>query len=76
MSRNLAIVNATNNTSVTIVTTAFATDFGTNASGVITTNPSNVAIDWTQTGYIVVAIQNTGATGLNDQNYCDLIRIR
>lgn len=76
MSRNLAIVNATNNTSVTIVTTAFATDFGTNATGVITTNPSNVAIDWTQTGYIVVAIQNTGTTGLNDRNYCDLIRIR
>ena len=76
MSRNLAIVNATNNTSVTIVTTSFATDFGTNASGVITTNPSNVAIDWTQTGYIVVAIQNTGASGLNDRNYCDLIRIR
>jgi len=76
MSRNLPIVNATNNTSVTTVTTAFATDFGTNANGTITANPSNVVIDWTQDGYIVVAIQNTGTTGLNDQNYCELIRVR
>lgn len=71
VARNLSIINATNSTSVNDVTVQTSTDYG-----VTTLNPQSISIDWTQNGYIVVAIQNVGTTGLNDQNYCDLIRIR
>jgi hypothetical protein len=78
MSRNIAIVSATNSTTVTELGGAYASDFGTNANGSLARSPSNVAIDWTQNGYIVVAIQNGGGggAGLLDTNYCDLIKIR
>jgi len=78
MSRNIAIVSATNSTTVTELGGAYASDFGTNANGSLARSPSNVVIDWTQNGYIVVAIQNGGGGGLGllDTNYCDLIKIR
>lgn len=78
LSRNLAIANATNSTTVTDLAGAYASDFGTNANGSLVRAPSDVAIDWTQNGYIVVAIQNGGGggVGLLDSNFCDLIRIR
>jgi hypothetical protein len=72
-SRNVAIVSATNNTTVTELGGAYASDFGTNANGSLARSPSDVAIDWTQDGYIVVAIQLNSSNG---SGYCDLIRIR
>ena len=72
-SRNVAIVSATNSTTVTELAGAYASDFGTNANGSLARAPSNVAIDWTQNGYIVVAIQFNSSLG---SGYCELIKIR
>ena len=68
LSRLLAIVNSTNSTSVNDVTIQNTTDYG-----ITTPIPQSLAIDWTQNGFIVVAIQNLS---VSDQTYCDIIRIR
>jgi len=72
-SRNVAIVSATNSTTVTELLGNYASDFGTNANGSLPRSPSNVIVDWTQNGYIVIAIQFSSSLG---SGYCDLIKIR
>ena len=72
MSRNIAIVDATNLSNVTELLGTYSTDAGTNANGVIARAPSDVVIDWTQDGYLVVAIQFTSSLG---SGYCNLIKI-
>lgn len=68
LSRLLAIVNSTNSTSVNDVTVQNTLDYG-----ITTPIPQSIAIDWTQDGFIVVAIQNLSTS---DQTFCDIIRIR
>lgn len=68
LSRLMAIVNATNSTSINDVTIQNSTDYG-----ITTPIPQSIAINWTQNGFIVVAIQNLSTS---DQTYCDIIRIR
>jgi hypothetical protein len=68
IARLLSIINATNNTSVSDVSVQNTTDFG-----ITVPLPQNIAIDWTQNGYIVVAITNLSTS---DQTCCDIIRIR
>jgi hypothetical protein len=67
LSRLLSIVSATNSTAVQNVTITTATDYG-----VTTSAQSTLAINWTQLGYLVVAIQLVSST---DNAACTLIKI-
>jgi hypothetical protein len=73
MSRNIAIVDATSLSNVTDLAGGYSTDSGTNGNGTIARAPSDVVVDWTQDGYLVVAITFTSSLG---SAYCNLIRIR
>jgi hypothetical protein len=73
MSRNIAIVDATSLSNVTDLAGGYSTDAGTNGNGTIVRAPSDVVVDWTQDGYLVVAITFTSSLG---SAYCNLIKIR